>query len=299
MKHPGRHIMHGVLKGLSHMPWRVMYVLSDVLAALLYHVVRYRRRVVRDNLEQCFPDKDRRWIRRTAHDFYRSFTDSILETVKLMSISDKELMERCRFVGVEHADALMREGRSVVAYFAHTGNWEWATSYPLHSTLQGNYVYGQIYRPLKNAVFDALMLGLRSRHGSQSLPKHTALRSMLEMRRRGTVSITGFMSDQKTSHGDDWYVHEFLGRPTDAITGTETLARRLGMAVVYWDLERTARGHYRITIRHITDDASATPPHVLTDRYLAMLEQTIRRQPHIWLWSHDRWKNVRKKEQQQ
>ena len=150
--------------------------------------------------------------------------------------------------------------------------------------------YCQVYRPLKNKTFDRLMLDIRGRFGSLSFPKKTVLRDLIVMRREDIRSCTGFMSDQKPSHGDPTFVTEFLNRPTAFISGTEHLAARLGFAVAYWDMEKISRGHYHLTCRLIADDASALKPGEATRAYASMLEQTILRNPSIWLWTHNRWK---------
>lgn len=284
-------IGNGAVNLLARLPWGAMRALSTATCFVLYRVARYRRRVVRDNLAACFPELTSEQRSEIESDFYRNFCDNIFETVKLAHISDAEMSERMEFHGVEIIEELLASGRSVIAYFSHCFNWEWATSVTLHMDPNLDVAYGQIYRPLRNRWFDALMLRLRSRFGSTSIPKRTALRAMLEMRGRHQLSVTGFMSDQHPSHGDPTYVTTLLGRRTAMITGTETLGRRLGMAAVYWDMERTARGHYRITVRLLSADMQAEPPMAVTEAYTRMLETTIRRQPAIWLWTHKRWKH--------
>lgn len=286
------------LRLLARLPLGVLYLLADVLYFMLCHVVRYRRRTIADNLRQSFPDYDDVRIEETVRQFYRNFADNAVETIKLLHISDGEMMRRMTFAGVEEIDALLREGKSVVAYFSHCFNWEWAPSFTLWChPFEGvagaesrKVEFCQIYRPLRNGWFDRLMLEVRSRFHSVSIAKQHTLRALLDYRREEVLSVTGFMSDQKPSHGDPTYVTTFLNRPTAMITGTETLGRRLGMAAVYWDTEKTSRGHYRITVRVISPDMSATSPMEVTERYTRLLEQTIRRNPALWLWSHKRWK---------
>lgn len=274
------------------LPLGALYAVSDVAAFVLRRVVRYRRSTVRDNLAKCFPDMSQKEMRQIERRFYRNFADNFVETLKLLHISDKEMMRRTEFVNTGLIDRLLDEGRSIVVYFAHTFNWEWAPSVGLHTARRpgGDVHFGQIYRPLKSESFDRLMLHIRSRFGSESYPKSTALRSLLRIRRDGCLSITGFMSDQHPGHGDPGYLTTLLGRPTLMITGTETLARKLDMAVVYWDMEHVARGHYRITTRLIAENCRDLPEGAVTERYTRMLEETIRRDPSIWLWSHKRWK---------
>lgn len=285
----------GILKCLAMMPLGLLYGLSWVLYFLARHVIKYRVKMVRKNLRNSFPEADEKTLRGYECDFYRNFADYIVETIKLLHISDKEMQRRFRFNNMEAINRHLDAGKSVVCYYAHFFNWEWGSSFPLDAPamVEKGIDLNQIYRPLSNKHFDALMLRLRSRFGAKSLAKSLALRTFLQERRDGRLSVTGFMSDQKPSHGDAVHVVEFLNQPTRMITGTEQLARRLGMAVVYWDMRKTGRGHYEVDIIDICDDASQLPEYQLTDTYAKLLERTIRRQPGIWLWSHNRWKKLK------
>lgn len=281
-----------LLKPLAWLPLSALHGLSTVTAVVLHRVVRYRRRVVRANLEAAFPDKSPAERRDIERRFYHNFTDNFVETLKLLHISDDEMARRMEFVDTDIIDTLMDQGRSIVVYFGHFFNWEWAPSISLHTRHKPSdkVAFAQIYRPLRSEAFDGLMLGIRSRFGSESIDKKVALRRLLQYRREGRLSITGFMSDQHPSHGDPGLITTFMEQPTAIITGTETLARRLGMALIYWDMERLGRGRYRVTTRLIADDAASLPEGEATRRYAQMLETTIRRDPSIWLWSHKRWK---------
>ena len=284
-------ILIAILSAFAHLPLRVMYVLADIAFVLVYYVARYRRRVVDDNLAQCFPDMDQKARAAIRRQFYRNFCDTFVEAVKLLHISDKEICQRMQFENTALIDELLSQGKSVAVYFSHCGNWEWAPSVTLHTTHHQGVEYCQVYRPLRNHAFDALMLRLRSRFGSVSLAKNMSFLDLMRYSKRGMPTITGFMSDQKPSHGDAGRVVHFLNHPTAMITGTETVARRLNAAVVYWDMQKPSRGHYHIDIRLITDAPTQLPDGAITDRYASMLAQTINRRPDIWLWTHNRWKN--------
>lgn len=281
-----------MLRGLALLPFGALYALSSATFAVLYHVARYRRRVVADNLAKCFPhltDSDRSAIERQ---FYRNLSDYFFETIKLLHVSDEEMRRRIVFEDMEVLDSLFDQGKSVVAYFSHCFNWEWAPAITLWSRYAGrdDVRFCQVYRPLKNRWTDRFMLRLRSRFGSLSLPKRTVLRDLLRMRNEGIMSVTGFMSDQKPSHGDPTLPLMFLRRPTAMITGTETLARKLKTGVIYFDLSHISRGHYRLRLRPIAEDASLTAPMEITRRYAELLQQSIDRDPADWLWTHKRWK---------
>ncbi|MCM1029710.1 MAG: lysophospholipid acyltransferase family protein [Pseudoflavonifractor sp.] len=284
------------LHGLALMPLKLLYPLvATPLYHLAYNIAGYRRKVVRQNLTESFPslsESDRRQIERQ---FYRNFADYVVETIKLLHISDSEMRSRMTFEGIEVIDRLFDQGKSIVAYFSHTGNWEWAPSITMWTHLHPGQGadFCQVYRPLKDPWADQFFLRLRSRFHPLSFPKATVFRDLLRARRDGRLSITGFMSDQKPSHGDPTHIVEFLNHPTAMITGTETLARRLDMAVVYWDMTKPSRGHYHIKVELMTeggDALKALPPMALTADYARRLEQTILRDPAIWLWTHRRWK---------
>lgn len=279
-----------MLHAAARLPWRALYVLSDALAWLACSVIRYRRHLVEANLAASFPEKTEEERRHIMHGFYRNFTDVFVETVKLLHVSDEEMRERMVFEGCELYEPIIREGRSVGVYCSHFCNWEWITSITLWGVTGSDIEYSQVYRPLRNAWFDRFWFGLRKRFHSVSIPKNGVLRALLTLRKTGGKFVTGFISDQKPSHNDGHHSIDFLGQPTPFISGTELLLRKLKAAAFYADVERTSRGHYHVTIRRIADDVSTTEENAVTDAYAHMLEQTIRRQPDAWLWSHNRWR---------
>ncbi|MCM1504705.1 MAG: lysophospholipid acyltransferase family protein [Muribaculum sp.] len=282
-----------MLEGLARLPFGILYFISDILYFLIYYVVGYRKKVAMSNIRSSFPEKCEPECKAILKQFFRNFTDYFVETIKLAHISDEEMKRRMVFVGIEEIDKAFDEGRSIAMYFSHCGNWEWAPSITLWSRHKPSdkLVYAQVYRPLKNKWFDSYFLKLRSRFGSFSYDKKMVFRDLLKLKRDDIQSITGFMSDQKPSHGDVGHIMMFLNHPTAIITGTEILARRLDLEVFYWDVEKPSRGHYRLIVRKIAEHPDDMPLYSITDTYGRMLEETIRRNPSIWLWTHKRWKH--------
>ncbi|WP_301390436.1 lysophospholipid acyltransferase family protein [uncultured Muribaculum sp.] len=278
--------------GISRLPFGMLYVLSDILFVLLYHVVGYRRKVALKNIADSFPDKSPEEHKAICRQFFRNFADYFFETIKMNHITDDEMRRHTVIEGVEQIDRYVEQGRSVAVYFSHCGNWEWGTSITLwaRNNPTNGVVYAQVYRPLTNKWFDAYFLKLRSRFGSVSFDKRMVFRDLLQLKRDGVLSVTGFMSDQKPSAGDVTHVVKFLNHPTAMITGTETIVRRLNLVAFYWDVEKPSRGHYKLTLRLITDNPDSMPQFAITDVYARLLQQTIERNPSIWLWTHKRWK---------
>ena len=275
---------------LSHMPLGVLYPIGYVVYILMYYVVGYRKKVVKKNLSESFPDMTEKELRLTMKDFYLNFADYIVETVRLGGISEREITSRVSYENLELVEGYLKAGRPIVAYFSHCINWEWVTS--LGVIVEGeNIECSQVYRPLKSKWMDGYMLRIRQRFNSRCYAKSTVFRELLRRRGEGKVTFTGFMSDQKPSHNDTGYITMFLNHPTAMISGTETVARKLNAAVVYFDMTKLHRGRYHLRIVPITEDVSSLPENEITERYTRLLEENIRRQPSIWLWTHRRWKH--------
>lgn len=272
------------------LPFRLLYSLGQILYLIIYHLVGYRKKVVRTNLGLAFPDKPETERLQIERQFYRFFADYIVETIKLLHISDEEMHRRMQFDNTELINRLTRSGRSVVLLLGHYGNWEWVPS--LTQWCDTTFIGAQIYRPLKNKWFDRLFLHLRKRFGSIGIPKNETLRALLQFKRNGQTFVTGFMADQTPSPANIHHWTTFFDRQTAVLTGYETIARKLDCAVVYLDVEIISRGHYKATFRLIEEHPQSSPDFSISDSYIRALEQTIRRTPYAWLWTHKRWKHT-------
>lgn len=278
---------------LSLLPLWIHYLLSDGLFLILYYVVRYRQKVVRSNLESSFPNKTQQELRQTERDFYRWFCDYLVESVKLLTISRRQLCKRMVFKGTEPIDQCVEKGQSVAVYLGHYCNWEWITSLPLW--LSPKALCGQIYHPIENKEFDRLFLRLRQRQGAVCIPMAETLRRIFDYQQTGRPVVIGYISDQVPYWQNIHHWCDFLSHDTPVLTGTERIVRKLGHAVFYADVQRIRRGYYETEFKLITLNPDTLPEYGITDAYFKLLEETIRRAPAYWLWSHNRWKRTREK----
>lgn len=279
------------LHGIAYLPFGVLYCISDVLFLLLYYVVGYRKKVVKQNINECFPDKSEKERKQLIYDFYRHLADTFVETIKLLHVSDEEMKRRIVFHDVEEVDKSIENGRSVVMYASHYCNWEWLSAITMWSRYDTSVMqFGQIYHPLRNKWFDEFFLNLRSRFKSHSYPMNRTLRELLTAKNKGKVTITGFISDQHPHPNDQDDVITFLNHYTAFITGAEVMAKKLDMDVLFFDVHKVKRGYYDCTIRVITRTPKDEPQYKITNTYARMLENAINASPAEWLWTHKRWK---------
>jgi KDO2-lipid IV(A) lauroyltransferase len=208
----------------------------------------------------------------------------------MMTISEKNLKRRMAFKGTKEADEILESGQSIALYLGHYCNWEWVTSMPLWITPKAHC--GQIYHVLENAAFDKLFLKLRERWGAESIPMAETLRRVATYRKQGQPIMIGYISDQVPFWNNIHHWLNFLNHDTPVLTGTERLARGAGHAIFYLDMHRVRRGYYEATLKLITRDPKQTKDYELTDAYFRMLEESIRRDPVCYLWTHNRWKRT-------
>ena len=274
---------------ISLLPLWVFYRLSDGLYYLVYHVVRYRRRVVYANLRSSFPEKSEAEIERIAKDFYSFFCDYIVETLKLFSMGENNMRKRMKFEGLDQVKEDFANGRSVSVYLGHYCNWEWISSLGLHLDEQ----CGQIYHPLENATLDRLFLYMRGRFKAQSIKMDDTFLTILRWKKEGRKNIVGYIADQVPGYNNIHYWADFLHHDTPVFTGAERISKIMDTAVYYIDVERPRRGYYVARFIKIADSLNEHPVFFATEQYFRLLEQNIQRAPQYWLWSHKRWKRTR------
>ena len=274
------------------LPLKILYILSDILFFPMFYIVRYRRKLVYQNMKDSFPEKSEKEIRRMEKAFYHHFCDYIVETIKLLHISDKETRKRVKFHNTEALQEIVDNGGSCLMLLGHYGNWEFVPSVTLWMR-KGSVIFAQIYRPLKNKWFDRFFLKLRGRYHSECIAKQDTLRSILRYKSSGRPSITGFMADQTPSPANIHHWVNFLNHDTPVFTGVEKIAHKVGFSVFYFDVEKIKRGYYSVTIREISKNPKETEEFEITNKDMEMMETTILRAPEYWLWTHNRWKHKR------
>lgn len=274
---------------ISLLPLWVFYRLSDGLYYLVYHVVRYRRRVVYANLRSSFSEKSEAEIERIAKDFYSFFCDYIVETLKFFSMGEKNIRKRMKFEGLGQVKEDFANGRSVSVYLGHYCNWEWISSLGLHLDEQ----CGQIYHPLENATLDRLFLYMRGRFKAQSIKMDDTFLTILKWKKEGRKNIVGYIADQVPGYNNIHYWADFLHHDTPVFTGGERISKIMDTTVYYLDVERPRRGYYVARFIKIADSLNEHPVFFATEQYFRLLEKNIQRAPQYWLWSHKRWKRTR------
>ena len=278
---------HHFMRLLAGLPLSFLYLLSDLVFPIVYYILRYRRRLVRENLTCAFPEKSTEDILRIERAFYHNLCDVFIEAFKCLNISDQEMRRRIEVLNCELPERIASEGKNVFMLLGHLGCWEWCQEVCVRykSPKKG----AEIYKHIENRYFSSLMHEIRSRWNTTQIEAKQTVRTMLKWHAEGEPFLCGFISDQRT----DAKVKDsiiFLNQQTWYAPGPEEIARRVNAELVYLDVEKTHRGHYRLTFKEMhPNEEDKLSPNPMTCTFWHLLEQSICRQPENWLWSHNRW----------
>jgi len=280
-----------LLKCFSSLPFPLIYSLSDLLYLVAYYLLQYRKQVVFENLNHSFPDKNEVEIKAIAKQFYQALCDWVFEIVKTHRLSKSSLQERCKLNHNQALANLEKEKDGALILSAHFGNWEWAGQViGLHLDQPVNVVFKKMKNPSANAAMEVI----RTQHGNELSHMKNAMRNIFQGKERGMVSC--FLADQKPTKRDDRYWDVLLNREAPFFNGPEKIAKKLNIPVYYAAvIPEKQRGYYKVVLHEISRNPNETEPDEITDEYVRYLEETIKNTPHNWLWSHRRWKHLKKK----
>jgi KDO2-lipid IV(A) lauroyltransferase len=280
----------GILYLISLLPFFILYGLSDLFAFFLHRVFGYRKEIVMENLRIAFPGKEEEELKTIARQFYHNFCDTWIESIKLISISKKEFEKRI-VSDASLFEQLQPGGKSIQLYMAHNFNWEYAN---IHMATKLSMPFLGVYQPIRNKVVDRLFIYLRKRMGTVLLPANDMRNAMLPWRNKQYV--LGLIADQNPGRPDNSYWLKFFSRRAPFVKGPEKYARFNNCIVVFCFVEKIKRGYYRMKFELVTETPRDTKEGELTTLFVRYIENAIRRQPGIYLWSHRRWRHEWKEE---
>ena len=267
------------------LPFWMLYLISDITRFFLQHVFGYRKKVTRDNLERCFPEKSPKEIDALVTKAYKNLTDVLVEGLKAFTMSDKQILERHKIINPEIINPYKNSGKSFIATPCHYGNWEWGSMSP---SLYFNYPVVVFFTPLSNPYLNKFIGKNRSRTGALLTSTRETTKTFDERAKIETIYIMA--ADQSPSKPAKAIWIDFFGIETAFLDGPERHARLRDIPVVFTDIQRVKRGHYKLELSFISENPKETLPGEITTIYAKRLEDRIKNKPEDWLWSHKRWK---------
>ncbi len=274
-----------VLKLLSRLPLGVLYVLTDCLYVVIYHIWRFRRDLSLANLRHSFPDKSAAELERISRHAYHNACDLIAEVLKGAVLGESALRRRVRIVNPEALEPYIRAGQSVVLLASHHCNWEWLL---LTSCIELKAGVDAVYKPLRVAAIDSFMLETRSRFGGNPIPVKDFLVEVLK--RRGSPRVFALVADQTPPRQDEKHWTRFLNQDTAFFVGADKIARITRSPAFFVGMRRIRRGHYEARLELLAQPPYTPENSDIIERYARAAEAHIARFPADWLWMYRKWK---------
>ena len=236
------------------------------------------------NLDIAFPEKSKPEKIAIAKKFYRNLTDTFIEAIKLISLSEKELHKHATF-NTDEINDLAAKGKNIQFQCGHQFNWEF-----------GNYLAAEqlilpfvgIYMKINNKALDRLFINIRGKKGTV-LVAANEFREKMHTVFKNQYSI-GLAADQNPSQPQYGNWLYFFSKPVPFLTGPSKGATRNDSAVVFVQMIKKKRGYYEYKPTIITENAASLKEDELTILYRDFLEKVIREYPDNYLWTHRRWK---------
>ena len=275
---------------ISILPFRILYVFSDMVYVLVYHVIGYRKKVVRKNIAMTLPhlsEKERLHIEKKS---YHHLCDMFLEMMKTMTISEKEMNKRFVFTNLELYTALEKKQKSIAVMIAHYATYEWVISMNRKIEFEGF----AIYKKVNNKYFDKLVRNIRSKFKATLITTSQTIPVIKENESLGHRGVYGFASDQSPQESKAFHWQKFMGIETPVYTGAEMLVKRFDMNVIFLRVKKVKRGYYEATFELMFDNPKEVPDYQISDEFLRRVEKQIYEAPEYYLWTHKRWKHRKK-----
>jgi KDO2-lipid IV(A) lauroyltransferase len=274
---------------ISILPFRIFYWFSDFIYLIVYHIIGYRKKTVKENLALALPhlnDKERLTIEKKS---YHHLCDMFLEMIKTMTISSAEMNRRFVVTNIELVKEYENKGKSTVLLASHYASWEWLLSINQKTKFKGIGVYKKI----ANKYFDKLIRDIRSKYNAELVETKKAIPLMAENQKNGILSMYGLASDQSPKLNRAFHWDKFMGIEVPVHTGAEMLAKKYDLNVLFVKVKKVKRGFYEATFVPITDNPTSIPDFEITNTFLREVEKQILEAPEYYFWTHKRWKHRR------
>jgi len=275
------------LWGVSRLPFRLLYLLSDGFFFIIYTVVRYRRKVVRENLALVFPEKSPRERQRISRSFYAHMCDMFLEMIKTLNISEEDLQKHFTFTNLDTFRQFESQGKSTVTFFPHYASWEWTIALDPHIKSKG---YG-VYQTLNNKYFDLWVRQVRARLGTTLITTKESWKEMRRNKTEGIVATYGMLNDQSPTRKKARYWAPFMGITVPVHVGGEILCKKFDLPALYLKVRKIKRGYYQGTFIVLAEAPKTVPAYGITDAFFREVELAIHEAPEYYFWTHKRWKH--------
>ncbi len=222
-------LLYPLIWFISILPFRLLYLFSDCIYVVVYYIIGYRKKTVRENLAIALPHLSAAERLKIEKKSYHHMCDMFLEMVKTMSITEAEINDRFRCLNLDTFLDLEKKGKSIALMCAHYASYEWVISMNNKITFRAY----AIYKRINNEYLDKLIRDIRSKFKATLISTKQTIPTIRENNKTKQLGIYGFASDQSPKISSVFHWNKFMGVEVPVHTGAEMLAKKYDMNVVF------------------------------------------------------------------
>ncbi|MBW3670401.1 MAG: lysophospholipid acyltransferase family protein [Acidobacteria bacterium] len=281
-------ILVGALRASSRVvrlfPLRFAQTFGTLTGALAWHVVIRDRRKALAAIQIAYPDMERTERGRLARACFRHLGTALMEVAWLPNLDQDKMDRFTRWEGLEHLQAAVDEGRGVVLFTGHCGNWEWMAAAIALAGLRMNV----IAREIEESRFNDYIVSSRARFGVNTIGRGSSSSARDIIRTLRSGAILGVLIDQNIRA--EIVRVPFFGLPAPTPVGPAKLAVKSEALVIAGFAERR-EGRHHIRFQPAIDTREIDDPRQITTIMTEAIEAQVRRVPEQWVWMHKRWRD--------
>ena len=274
---------------ISLFPLRLLYIISDILRIIVQYLFKYRVNIVDKNLNLASKNFSVKNLSTIKKNFYKYFVDLYLEVIKMDKLNERFFLNNFDVQNIDLINKYYNDGKSVILMLSHYSGYEWCVSLPYFIK---HHLVG-VYSPISDKRVDKFIRKSRSKHGMSLIPRHSAFRDILKIEKEGTPTLYGLVADQSPQlSSKNLFWTKFLGQKVPVFTGSENIAKKFNLPVIYGEMSKLKRGKYKIVFKLISDNPVKENEFDITKKYLKLIEKQIYNDPSLYLWTHNRFKHA-------
>ena len=260
------------------LPLPVAYWLGLRICDLFYFLNRRGREAVRDNLRIVFAHQglvpSNHLLGGCARKTFQYFGKYLADFIRYRKLTPEGVRERVSIQGLEQLDAIRASTRGAILLTAHFGNWELGGAFiasmgiPIHA----------VVRPVPSPPLERIFQFFREQRGLRVIPLDKAGIGVVKALKRGeTVALVG--DRDFTGNGRP---HSFFGREASLPRGAAWFAHRLGVPIYMGFVVRAPDDTFLLRLHPPIDPAQVPTEDAIQEQIVAVMEDTIARDPCQW-----------------
>lgn len=273
-------IVFGVMWLARFLPLAIIAAIGNIIGAALFWLIAERRKVVRINLEKCFPQMPPRQREKLARAHFRAFGRSFIERGILWWSRRSRIERMVRIDGIEHLKALA--GARVIVFAPHFVGLDAALL-----RLTTEFPVCGMYAKQKDALFDRLLDRGRTRFGGQGFSRQQGLRASLRPMKSGALYY--YLPDLDFGPKHSVFA-PFFGVQAATIDALPQIARLMRAVIVPCVARMLPGGGYVAQVYPAWSGFPSGDVAVDVRRMLAFIEERVLEAPEQYYWLHKRFK---------